>query len=208
MNVDVSAAAFTQFNNPSQGPVRQTVITFYDHEVQNLFKSEQEGRPIFETKTYIRKTTPGDRLVVIERKAAKADFLKWPEEYRRYTTGSTQAISGTPLEAWAQISRAQVFEFKALNIFTVEQLAELPDSFGHNIMGFQGWKQKAGSFLMAAKGQSEFDKMQNELKKRDDEIERMKSNEDATAKMMQAMQARLEALEKPVETRRATITRT
>lgn len=212
MNVQTTEAGFTQFNNPSQGAVRQTVITFYDYEVQNEFKTLEEGRPIFETKTYVRKVSPGDRLVVIERKASKADFMKWPEEYRRYTSGNSTPISGTPLEAWAQIARAQVYEFKALNIFTVEQLAGVPDSFGHNIMGFQGLRQKANAFLQAAKGQSEFDRMQTELKTRDDEIARMKANEGATAELMKSMSERLAALEgdrepAKVETRRATITR-
>lgn len=212
MNVDVQPAGWTHQAAPGSAPVRQTVITFYDHVVQNEFKTEAEGRPIFETKTYVRKVSPGDRLVIIERKASKGDFARWPVEYQRYVSGNATAISGTPLEAWAQITRSQVAEYKALNIMTVEQLAEMPDSFGHNIMGFQGWKQKAQSFLQAAKGQGEFDRMQSELKKRDDEIARMKSNEDATAKMMLTMQERLAALEgdrepPKVETRRATITR-
>lgn len=195
MNVSTSPAVWSQNDAPGQPGQAQTRITFYDHEVPNEFRSNAEGRPIFETKTYIRKTTPGDRLVIIERKASKEDFMRWPVEYKQYTSGNTMAIEGTPLEAWAQIARSQVMEFKALNIFTVEQFAVLPDAFGHNIMGFQGLRQKAQSFLMAAKGQSEFDNLQTELKKRDDEISRMKENEGAAAELMRSMQARLEALE-------------
>lgn len=194
MQVSTAPAVWSENTAPGQPASFQTRITFYDHEVQNEFKTLAEGRPIFETKTYVRKTTPGDRLVIIERKASKADFMRWPVEYKQYTSGNTMAIEGTPLEAWAQIARSQVMEYKALNIFTVEQFAAMPDAFGHNIMGFQGLRQKAQAFLQAAKGQSEFDRMQDELKKRDDEISRMKANEDATAQMMRSMQEQIDAI--------------
>ena len=211
MDVQVSQAGWTQMANPGQPGVRQTMISFYDREVQNQFKSEQEGRPIFEMKCYIRKVPPGDKLVEIDRKASKQDFLRFPQEYEMYMKRQTTPVNGTPLEAWAQITRAQVAEYKALNIFTVEQLAELPDGYGHKIMGFQGWKQKAQSFLMAAKGQGEFDKLQTELRKRDEEIARMRANENATAELMKSLQERLSALEnqKPQveQSRRATIQR-
>ena len=212
MDVQVSQAGWTQMANPGQPGVRQTMISFYDREVQNQFKSEQEGRPIFEMKCYIRKVPPGDKLVEIDRKASKQDFLRYPQEYEMYMKHQTTPVNGTPLEAWAQITRAQVAEYKALNILTVEQLAELPDGYGHKIMGFQGWKQKAQSFLMAAKGQGEFDKLQTELRKRDEEIARMKANENATADMMRSMQARLDALEgskseQPAQTRKAVLQR-
>ena len=212
MDVQVSQAGWTQMANPGQPGVRQTMISFYDREVQNQFKSEQEGRPIFEMKCYIRKVPPGDKLVEIDRKASKQDFLRYPQEYEMYMKHQTTPVNGTPLEAWAQITRAQVAEYKALNILTVEQLAELPDGYGHKIMGFQGWKQKAQSFLMAAKGQGEFDKLQTELRKRDEEIARMKANENATADMMRSMQTRLEALEggkseQPAQTRKAVLQR-
>ena len=211
MDVQVSQAGWTQMANPGQPGVRQTMISFYDREVQNQFKSEQEGRPIFEMKCYIRKVPPGDKLVEIDRKASKQDFLRYPQEYEMYMKRQTTPVNGTPLEAWAQITRAQVAEYKALNIFTVEQLAELPDGYGHKIMGFQGWKQKAQSFLMAAKGQGEFDKLQTELRKRDEEIARMRANENATAELMKSLQERLGALEnqKPQveQSRRATIQR-
>lgn len=195
MEVNVSNAAWTQQTNPGQPGVRQTMVSFYDREVQNQFKSEQEGRPIFEMKCYIKKIPPGDKLLEIDRKATKQDFLRYPQQYDMYLKHQTTPVNGTPLEAWAQITRAQVAEYKALNIFTVEQLAELPDGYGHKIMGFQNWKQKAQAFLMAAKGQGEFDRLQTELRKRDEEIERMKANENATADLMKNLQERLEAIE-------------
>jgi len=195
MNVNIGEANWTQQTNPGAPAVRQTIVSFYDREVQNQFKSEQEGRPIFEMKCYIRKVPPGDKLVEIDRKASKLDFLRYPQQYEMYLKHQTTPVIGTPLEAWAQVTRAQVAEWKAMNIFTVDQMAELPDGYGQKIMGFQMWKQKAQAFIQAGKGQSEFDRMATELKKRDEEIERMKANESATAELMKSLQARIEAVE-------------
>ena len=207
MDVSVSSAAWTHQTNPGQPGVRQTMVSFYDREVQNEVKTDQEGRPIFEMKTFIRKVPPGDKLLEIDRKAVKQDFLRYAREYEMYLKHATTPVEGTPLEAWAQITRAQVAEYKALNIFTVEQLAGLPDGYGHKIMGFQNWKQKAQAFLMASKGQGEFEKLQTELRKRDEEIERMKANENASAELMKDLKTRLEALEGDKGTRKAVLQR-
>lgn len=207
MQVQVSNAAWTHQDNPSQPGVRETPVSFYDRPVQNEFKSNEEGRPIFESKTYIRKVPPGDKLLEIDRKATPQDFMRYPKEYGMYLKHQTAPVEGTPLEAWPGLTRSQVLEYKALEIDTVEKLAAMPDGYGHKIMGFQGWKQKAQSFLLAAKGQAEFDKLQTELRKKDEEIERMKANQNATADLMKSMQARLEALETKPETRKAVVQR-
>lgn len=205
MQVSVSQAAWTHQENPGQPGASQTFVSFYDREKQNEFKSNKEGRPIFEMKTYIKKIPRGDKLLVIDRKATPEDFVRYPKEYEMYLKHQTTPMEGTPLEVWSQLTRAQVAEYKAMSIFTVEQLAALPDSHGHKIMGFQGWKQKAQAFLLASKGEGEFNKLQMELQKKDEEIERMKANQDATAELMKSMQARLEALETKPETRKAVV---
>ena len=213
MEMTVADAMWSQQQNPGQPGVRQTIISFYDREVQNEYESDKEGRPIFTMKTYITKIPPGDKTLVIDRKATKKDFVTYRPQYQAYLQGVEAPLNGTPLAAWAQVTRAQVAEWKALNIFTVDQLAELPDSYGTKIMGFQGWKQKAQAFIAAGKGEGQLNMLQSELKKRDDEIARMKSNEDANASMMRTMQERLAALEGDREPpkvdagRRATIQR-
>lgn len=176
LNASVSDAAWAQ--QTVQGVVpstRQTIIYFEDRAVQNEYKSEQEGRPIFESRVYIRKIPPGDKLVEVHRPARKQDFLRYPAQYEAYQKKSATPIHGTPLEAWSALATNQVFELKAMNVFTVEQLAEMPDSYGQKFMGFQGFKQKALAFLQAAKGQVEFERMQEAMKAKDDEIAMLKS---------------------------------
>ncbi|MCR4300731.1 MAG: hypothetical protein NUV51_03900 [Sulfuricaulis sp.] len=196
MNVNVSDGAWmTQTAQGWMPGTRQTRISFYDREVQNLKRTEEEGRPIFDMVVFIKKVPPGDKLLEIDRKASKRDFMQYPQEYELYKKHATTPVVGTPLTAWPVMTRAQVAELHAMNILTVEDLANLPDGYGQKMMGFQNWKQKAQSFLQAAKGQGEFERLQAELSKRDEEIARMKANENASAELMRSMQARLEAIE-------------
>lgn len=176
LNATVSDAAWAQQTVHGVVPgTRQTIVSFEDRAVRNEFRSEQEGRPIFESRVYIRKVPPGDKLVEVHRPATKRDFLQYPAQYEAYQKKSATPIHGTPLEAWSALATNQVFELKAMNIFTVEQLAELPDGYGQKFMGFQAFKQKALAFLQAAKGQVEFERMQAELKSKDEEIAMLKS---------------------------------
>lgn len=192
MEVSVSHAAWTDFQTNGQTR-RQTMVYFYDREVQNTFKTEQAGRPIFDMITFIKKIPPGDKLVEIDRKATKHDYMRYPREYEMYQKKQAVPIEGTSLEMWPQLTRTQVAELKALNIFTVEQLASLPDGYGHNIMGFQGWKQKAQAFIRAAAGQVEFEKMEALLKQRDEENETLRNQVlealEGNKALMQAMTA-------------------
>ena len=205
LNATVSNAAWAQ--ETIQGVVpgtRQTIIAFEDRAVQNEYKSEQEGRPIFETRVYIRKIPPGDKLVEVHRPATKHDFQQWPQQYEAYKTKSATPISGTALEAWSALATAQVFELKAMNIFTVEQLADLPDSYGHRFMGFQNFKQKAQAFLRAAKGQAEFEKMEAVLKdaaeknaKLQAQLDDTLANQSSMMETMKAMQAQISQMSGP-----------
>lgn len=213
MNVNVSDSAWmTQTPQGWVPGTRQTRVSFYDREVQNFKKTDEEGRPIFDMVVFIKKVPPGDKLLEIDRKAYKKDFLQYKQEYELYLKHATTPVVGTPLTAWPVMTRAQVAELHAMNILTVEDLANLPDGYGQKMMGFQNWKQKAQAFLQAAKGQGEFERLQAELAKRDEEIARMKANENATAELMRSMQARLEAVEAEqqsskteVKTRRASV---
>src|SRR3990167_1945476 len=196
MDVHVSDAAWTQQTNRGWEPSRiKTIVYFYDREVQNQFKSEQESRPIFELVTFIKKIPPGDKLLEIDSKASKKDFLNYPEEYEKYQKKQTSHVSGTSLDVWTQLTRSQVAELKALNIFTVEQLASLPDQYGQKFMGFQGMKQKAQSFLRAAQGQAAREKMETLLKSRDEENAKLREEVSEALKGQNALMESIKAMQ-------------
>lgn len=172
MSIGESAAWAVQTAQGMEAAKNTTMIYFYDREVRNEHKSLEAGRPIFDSVVFIKKVPPGDKLVEVDRKAYQQDKLRYQAQWEAYQKKQSNPITGTPLEAWPLLARNQVAEFKALNIFTVDQLATLPDGYGGKIMGFQGIKQKAQNFLKAAADSSGLEKLESQLKERDDLIQK------------------------------------
>jgi hypothetical protein len=154
---------------------KKLVTNFYVRAVQNTFKSNQEGRPIFDEQEFIRIIIPGDTKTIIDTKVNAEHRFRFPEKYERFKKGLSQAQSGTPLEVWPQMTVGQVAELKATGITTVEQLAELSDSNAQKFMGSFQLRQKAQAFLDAAAGDAANSKMAAELEKRDVEIAALKA---------------------------------
>jgi hypothetical protein len=106
------------------------------------------------------------------------DKQRWPGAYNAWkqTGASEPGTVGTRLEHWPLMTRAQVEEYKFFKVFTVEQLAELPDSTVQKIMGAPKLKQMAKLAVEAAKGEAPFLRMQAEIERRDNQISEL-SNE-------------------------------
>jgi hypothetical protein len=149
-------------------------VTFYMKAVKNNFKSDQEGRPIFDEKPYVRILIPGDRNSNLDQPVKKIHMHRFADRWKRFEENSKQSESGTPLEAWPQMTVGRVAELKYLNISTVEHLAELSDTHGQQIPDFNDLKRRALAFLEAAKGEAVNSKIASELKKRDGEIASLK----------------------------------
>jgi hypothetical protein len=147
------------------------LVRFYKAPKQNLSRTQEEGRPIFEDTDYIEIMQPGNKDSIIRRPATDRDKSRFSEHYRKYEARVTDDhIEGTLLSEWPAISRAQVEELRFLNIRTVEQLAQIADSNAQNIMGIQGLKSKAAKFLETSKDQALSDRLA-EIEARNAELE-------------------------------------
>ncbi len=124
-------------------------VFFYDAQVKHEHESRKAGRPIFHTRTKIKKIVPADPRLVIDTYASDSQIEQFPVEYARYKQKQANRPIGTPVEAWPALSDTQKVEFKALNIFTVEQVASLADSAAEKIMGLHELRKKARAFVMA-----------------------------------------------------------
>lgn len=125
--------------------------TIYQEAVELKAESEKAGRPIFADIPFIRITIPGDTNNIIERKLTEQDKHKYPKAWADYQRGEAQGFTGTPLEQWPQITRAQVKESKYFECHTVEQLAGLTDSHCQKMgMGFRDLREKAKAYLGVA----------------------------------------------------------
>ena len=137
-------------------------VFFHTVQVQNNFKTMTEKRPIFEEKIFLKKLVPGDSTLVVDRPMREQDIDDFPIEWARFEQKKEQKVSGTPIEVWSAISETQKAEFKALHIFTIDQFAQLADSVGNKIMGFNDLRDKARAFIAAAKDSAVFDKIRAE----------------------------------------------
>ena len=164
------------------------VIQFYKRAVQDQQKSDDEGRPIYVERDFIKILTPGDRDNVIDRevwvgRVPACDNMRYPQEYKAFKEGSTETMVGTPLESCPVFSRTQVEELKHLNCRTVEQVASLADGTTQKFMGLQQIKQRAADWLSAAEGgaavsrlRTENDRLRNELQVKERQLKDLSKN--------------------------------
>ena len=141
-------------------------VFFHAVQVRNNFKSDAEKRPIFEERIFIKKLVPGDSTLVVDRPMREQDMEDHPIEWARYEQKKEQKVAGTPIDAWMAISETQKAEFRSLNIFTIDQFANLPDVAGDKIMGFNDLRSKARAFIMAAQDSQMMDKIRAEMDKK------------------------------------------
>lgn len=129
----------------------KTLITFHTVQKKHNHRSKLENRPVYYEVTHIRKMVPGDNKLVVDRPVRESDKEEFPVEWARWEKYKENRIPGIPIENWHSINETQKAEFKALNIFTIEQFANLPDSAADKIMGFNELRQKARVFVEAGK---------------------------------------------------------
>jgi len=167
---------------PAYSLDKKLYVNFYIRADLNSFKSAQEGRPIFDEVDYIRIIIPGDKNSILDTQVTEEHKHRFENQYQRFKKNQEQAVSGTPLEVWPQMTVGQVAELKAMNVHTVEQLADMPDQLAQKIMGNHGLRAKAKLFLDAAAGEAGNTKMVAELEKRDNEIKLLRDQMDQLMK--------------------------
>lgn len=178
-------------------------VKLYSRAVQHMFKTEKEGRPIFEDVVYIEIKTPGNDKNIVDRPVQEGDKARFPMHWAHYqnTHGATAAEIGTPLEQWPQITAAQAEELKALKFRTVEHLANASDQNIASIgmvagMAPMSLRTRAQAFLHAAADSAVPQRQAAELEKL--RAEKEASDEQHTKDMaeMRAMIADLAANQK------------
>lgn len=145
-------------------------------------KSREAGRAIYEEADYVRIHVPGDKSSVVERPVTEMDIQRFADRYKKWKAGQSEAVIGTPLTALPGMTPAKVEEYRYFKIVTVEQLADANDGLGQKFMSFQQDKQRAKAFMEVAANNAPIEKMNEELSKRDAEIENLKT-------MVEALQA-------------------
>ena len=137
---------------PQQDPEDvKLYVQFYMGAVENPEKSAEAGHPVFDSIPFVKILVPGDRNTTIDTRAGEMYPRRFPRQWAAFKLNEDQSLTGFPLREWPAVTRGQAEEMAHLNIYTVEQLASLPDVYGAKLMGFQDLKRKAETFLAAAK---------------------------------------------------------
>lgn len=157
-------------------PANNLYVEFYEDALEIPFRSEQEGRPVYEQREFVRIMVPGDSTNIIEVPATAAHKEQFPKHYARFKTGQKEIVDGTPLKMWPVINRSQVKEAEFFEVHTVEQLAELSDSICKRMgMGYMELRGKARAWLLSAKDSAVVTRQAAENDRLQAEIEALKS---------------------------------
>lgn len=163
-------------------------VVFFNGAVVNDAKSLEAGRPIHDDVEMVKIIIPGQRDSVVA--YATPDYqYRFPKQWAQFKNNKEQVGSGTPLSELTWMTAAQVADLKAMNVHTVEQLAGISDAQAHSFMGFHGLKQRAETYLEAARGNAPLVKMQAALEDRDEQIAALQAQINQIMAAQQAAQA-------------------
>lgn len=139
---------------------------FYMRIIEDPVASREMGRPIHKEVEYVEIRIAGDNKTVINKKVDDEHRRRWPNVYQAFKNQQQIAVEGTPIEEWPAITEARRKDLKALNIFNVEALAELPENGIQRLgMGARELVAKAKAWLDSAKSTSEIQKYAAENEK-------------------------------------------
>lgn len=145
------------------------IVGFFPKAVLNRVKSQNSNIPIHDNLVFVRIQNPGERDY-IEREAREDDKARWPRQYHAFQQGRKYVADGTPLEQLFPDQPNIVATLNAVNIQTVQQLANLSgDAISRGGIGFQDWATKAKKYLESAEKGVNFQKFEAERRKWEDE---------------------------------------
>jgi hypothetical protein len=185
--------AKTQINEVSMTKVKTeegVIVEFKMEPVELPYESERQNRPIFEDREFITIIIPGDNNSEVVREVTKNDRERFAREYEAWKKNEAVASSGTPLEELTWLSPSKVRELKAVNVYTLEDLAGLSDTIIQKLgTGGRSFVDKAKAHLRAAEGGAVASELQQQLRDAKADNERLKEQ-------MTELNARFEELAK------------
>lgn len=125
---------------------------FFVAERRNEAASAARGRYVPIAIDMVQIIIPGDKHNVVERRVREDDKVRYAKQYEAFKKMEEYVPDGTLIETWPMISRSQVYELKAANIFTVEDIVAIPDA-NLSVLGLGGrlLRKYAVAFLETSK---------------------------------------------------------
>lgn len=123
----------TRIHSDDKNPDAGLAVQFYKRSIENEFQSEQNKRPIFESRDFVKIWSPGNVLNIIDTFVTEDHKRRFPLQWQAYSNrmeGSdldTREV-GTPITVWPRITREQAEELRGLKFYTVEAVANASDA--------------------------------------------------------------------------------
>ncbi len=167
---DVRNGQFTRGTNFLPGKGDRTQPMFHIEAVQDMLASAQAGRPIFRDEERVKYVMPGSLNQPVFR-VTDEHRQKWPDQYAQFKRGMEQSVHGTPLEQWPALTVGMVKELKHLDIMTIEQCADLPDTVVQRIgRGGYQLRERAKAYLDDASAMALTERLSRESEAKDARI--------------------------------------
>jgi hypothetical protein len=189
----VSNGAYTR---TQLGPEDDRLIPrFFTKSVQDEIASERAGRPIFRDREEVELLIPGNPYNIPCYVVTNEHRNRWPKQYETFLAGKEMAKEGTPLEEWKSISRAQMMEMKSLNIFTVEQAANIDDNACQRIgMGGRRIRELAKAFLDEAEAEAIVSRAMADSERKDLEIASLNHKVEELSELLNRLHGQMQDL--------------
>lgn len=170
--MDIDAIKRSGYGEVRYGPPESDMmVVFYPKSVLNQNKSQSKGKPVFESRDFVKIQHPGETLNIIDREATEIDKRKYRNQWAAYLEGKEQIPEGIPLNLLFPHQPQIVDMLRQYKIVIVEQLAKLT---AHGIetigLGALDWVQKAQNYLKQAEKGVDFHKFEKAMHEKDSQI--------------------------------------
>lgn len=169
---------------------------FFTKPLQNNFRSEIEGRPIFEDIEMVEIHVPGDKYNIVCQPTREDHKKRFPLQWAHYANrkeGDQRLAGKTPINQWPRLTPAQAEELRHMKFLSVEDVANASDT-ALQALGMVGgmspfaFREHAQRFLQAAAGDAA-------LQKESAVVQALREQNAALQEQMQAQAARMASFE-------------
>jgi len=185
---DQQAVARQGYGPASSGPTdEQLMVGFYRRSVHNKARSQSEGKPVYESRDFVKIQHPGESLNVVDREATEQDKQRWPHRWAQYSQNISQAPDGIPMNLCFPHKPEIEQTLRGYNIHTVEQLANLSAHAIQTIgMGAQDWVNAAKKYISQAEKGVDHHQFEQAIQKKDMQIQTMQRQIEELTRLIQS----------------------